>query len=412
MQRRAVYVPRLLGALTVAVAAACGGGGDKATAPGNSPATVTSNVATPASAVIASPINPTPSVVVKNSAGAPLANVRVTFVVTAGGGVVAGASKLTDATGIASVDSWTLGSTPGTNTLTATAGAKTATFTVTGTNTCVLSGGLTVGGTVTGNLSTSPCAAAGGTAAQSWSFQQPSGQTAVSFVMHPTGSPTFDTVLLLHRNTYAAFDRLIGFNDDDQTVAGGTTDSRVNAILGAGSYVISGNNFDAGVTGPFTITAEAWTGDIVNCRDAFITTGVTTNQTMTNSCNYQGTTQYVDPAEIYLAQGQQVQIDMTSTAFDPKLDLYLASGTPAGSDDNSGGGTSARIVYTAGAAGIFVIVPTAATASQVGAYTLSATSIAGGPVGPATLSAAAGTAIVKAPKHDGPRSAMPWQRQH
>ena len=412
MQRRAVYVPRLLGALTVAVAAACGGGGDKATAPGNSPATVTSNVATPASAVIASPINPTPSVVVKNSAGAPLANVRVTFVVTAGGGVVAGASKLTDATGIASVDSWTLGNTPGTNTLTATAGAKTATFTVTGTNTCVLSGGLTVGGTVTGNLSTSPCAAAGGTAAQSWSFQQPSGQTAVSFVMHPTGSPSFDTVLLLHRNTYAAFDRLIGFNDDDQTVAGGTTDSRVNAILGAGSYVISGNNFDAGVTGPFTITAEAWTGDIVNCRDAFITTGVTTNQTMTNSCNYQGTTQYVDPAEIYLAQGQQVQIDMTSTAFDPKLDLYLASGTPAGSDDNSGGGTSARIVYTAGAAGIFVIVPTAATASQVGAYTLSATSIAGGPVGPATLSAAAGTAIVKAPKHDGPRSAMPWQRQH
>ena len=47
--------------------------------------------------------------------------VPVTFDITAGGGSLTGASPLTDATGHASVGSWTLGSTPMLNVLTATA---------------------------------------------------------------------------------------------------------------------------------------------------------------------------------------------------------------------------------------------------------------------------------------------------
>ncbi len=408
MQRRATDISRMLGALLVA-ATACGGGGDKATAPNNSPASVTANVTTPASAVIASPINPTPSVVVKSSAGTALANIRVNFVVTAGGGTVVGGSKLTDASGIAAADSWTLGSTPGANTLTVTAGGAKTVFTVNATNTCALSGGISVGATVTGNLTTSPCALGDGTAAQSWSFPQPSGQTNVSFVMHPTGSPTFDTVLLLHRDSYAAFERLIGFNDDDQSGTP-TTDSRLDAILGAGTYVLSGNNFDAGVTGPFSITANVWDGEFKNCRDVFVTTGVTTNQTMATGCSY-STGQLVDPVGIYLAQGQQVRFDMSSSAFDPKLDLYqISSNVPIASDDNSGGGTSARITFTAATAGTYVLLATSPAVQQVGAYTLGVTGLANGPVGPAPTSGAGSSPVRK----DGPaarvRSLMPWQR--
>ena len=57
----------------------------------------------------------------------------VTFTVTGGGGSITGATAKTDSTGTARVGSWTLGTTPGVNTMTASApGAATVTFTATG----------------------------------------------------------------------------------------------------------------------------------------------------------------------------------------------------------------------------------------------------------------------------------------
>ena len=411
MQRGVTQAGRALGAMLgiVAITAAAACGSDKAAGPDNTPATVTANGTFPTSAVIASPINPAPSVVVRNSSGAPLPNVRVTFTVTAGNGSVLGASQLTDASGIATVDGWTLGDTPGAQTLTATAGGKTAVFSVNATNTCTISGTITAGGTVSGNLSTSPCAMGNGTAAQSWTFQQASGQSAVSFVMH---APTFDSVVLLHRNTFTRFDRILGFNDDDQSVL--TTDSRLNVIVGPGTYVVSGANYEPGATGPFTITAESWTGELANCDDAFITHGVTTNQTLTTSCQYTATGQSVDPVLLYLQQGEQVQVDMTSTVFDPKLDMYFSGSSPVAQDDNGGGGTSARITYTAPASGIYFVIATSPTAGQGGAYTLSTTLLAPAPAGPVASAplTSAGRAEVLAPKGGRHTSgdASLWQR--
>src|SRR5207245_3232620 len=58
------------------------------------------------------------------------------FAVAAGGGSVTGANETTTGSGIATVGSWTLGTTAGTNTLTATSGTlagSPVTFTATGT---------------------------------------------------------------------------------------------------------------------------------------------------------------------------------------------------------------------------------------------------------------------------------------
>jgi len=60
-----------------------------------------------------------PSVLVKDASGNPVAGRVVTFTVTAGGGSVTGAATTTGANGVATVGSWTLG-TSGPNTLTAT----------------------------------------------------------------------------------------------------------------------------------------------------------------------------------------------------------------------------------------------------------------------------------------------------
>jgi hypothetical protein len=58
-----------------------------------------------------------PAVRVLDEEGTPVANFGVTFVVTGGGGSVSGATQVTDAAGVARVGGWTLGATPGTNTL-------------------------------------------------------------------------------------------------------------------------------------------------------------------------------------------------------------------------------------------------------------------------------------------------------
>ena len=72
-----------------------------------------------------------PSVIIRDFGGVAAAGVPVTFRVTAGGGTISGGGRSgtsitvnTDEGGIASLDSWTLGTTPGVNTVSATAGVS------------------------------------------------------------------------------------------------------------------------------------------------------------------------------------------------------------------------------------------------------------------------------------------------
>src|SRR5207253_2990878 len=74
--------------------------------------------------------------VVKDANGNPVAQVAVTFAVAPGNGTITGASQTTNASGVATVGSWTLSATAGPNALTATSGSLSGspvTFTATGT---------------------------------------------------------------------------------------------------------------------------------------------------------------------------------------------------------------------------------------------------------------------------------------
>jgi hypothetical protein len=85
-------------------------------------ATAGTNVATP------------PAVLITDQFGNPVASVSVTFTVTGGGGSVSGSPAVTDANGIATLGSWTLGAVPGANSLQATSGSLPAVdFAATGT---------------------------------------------------------------------------------------------------------------------------------------------------------------------------------------------------------------------------------------------------------------------------------------
>ncbi len=79
----------------------------------------------------------TPPSVKLTDSGNPVAGASIVFAVTAGGGNITGDTAITDAGGIATIGSWTLGPTAGANTLTATAvdqGGAQVTFTATGTS--------------------------------------------------------------------------------------------------------------------------------------------------------------------------------------------------------------------------------------------------------------------------------------
>jgi hypothetical protein len=85
-----------------------------------SPTTIAANSATTQSATAGTVVATPPSVRVTDVSGNPVTGVVVNFAVTVGGGTIAPASVSTNASGIATLTSWTLGVVAGTNTVTAT----------------------------------------------------------------------------------------------------------------------------------------------------------------------------------------------------------------------------------------------------------------------------------------------------
>lgn len=104
-----------------------------ATGEPGAPANITKNAGDAQSAVVNTNVAVAPQVKITDSFNNPVPNVSVTFSPASGGGSVTGSPAMTDAAGLATVGSWQLGTTVGSNTLTATAGALDVTFTATGT---------------------------------------------------------------------------------------------------------------------------------------------------------------------------------------------------------------------------------------------------------------------------------------
>ncbi|MEQ8997398.1 MAG: trypsin-like peptidase domain-containing protein [Coleofasciculus sp. B1-GNL1-01] len=78
--------------------------------------------------------------------------------------------------------------------------------------------------------------------------------------------------------------------------------------------------------------------------------------------------------------GQQVQIDMTSGEIDSYLILLDPNGNDLAQDDDSGGGTNARLFVTLPSDGIYLLMANAYEAGQTGSYNLRAVAIGGNSV--------------------------------
>ena len=97
------------------------------------PANVTKVAGDGQSATAGTAVAVAPTVKVTDASSNPLSGVAVTFAVASGGGSIIGGNATTNASGLASVGTWTLGAAAGANTLTATvSGLTPVTFTATG----------------------------------------------------------------------------------------------------------------------------------------------------------------------------------------------------------------------------------------------------------------------------------------
>ena len=124
---------RGLAAAIVVVLAGCGGGGDGEPAPSPVPASIAVSAGDAQSARYGTAVAVSPAVTVRDARGAAVAGVDVSFTASAGGGTVTGATARTNASGLATVGSWTLGPAPGANTLRAAVGSLATSFTATAT---------------------------------------------------------------------------------------------------------------------------------------------------------------------------------------------------------------------------------------------------------------------------------------
>jgi hypothetical protein len=329
--------------------------------------TVTAQSATTQTGAAGAAVAAPPSVRVNDQTGAPMAGVAVTFAVTAGGGVLVGGSATTNASGIATVTSWTLGAAAGTNTVTATvAGLTPVTFTATSTaaDPCSTAAGYVLGSTASGSLSTTDCHLSSGEYVDLYSVNLPSAQ-AVSFTMISTA---MDTWLEL----YDGNGNIAAFNDDGD---GTGSNAQMKVFAPAGSYFVAGTSYDANELGAYTLSSASVAGN-VNCLEYWVVPGVIINGSVANTdCNFGGF--LTDEFLVILRPGQTLTLRLESTVVDAFLQLYDANGNLVQENDDGAGGTNSQIVYTYPAsstsAAYFFIDASTFDPGETGTYALTVT---------------------------------------
>lgn len=157
--------------------------------------------------------------------------------------------------------------------------------------------------------------------------------------------------------------------DDD---SGTGLNSSLHALIAEGTYVLGATSFDPGEVGAYTLSVSSVAQEVTGCvLNVWVSRGITTAQQISASdCDDAGS--FSDIFAIVLKPDQTVTITQTSGAVDAFLTLTDAFLTPVTTDDNSAGGTDARIVFTSGLAftEIFGIQAGTATAGETGSYSL------------------------------------------
>jgi len=309
------------------------------------------------------PLGPLPDsleVTLTGNDGQPLAGVPVKWQVTGGSATLSNAVRTTDGAGRSRVQA-TLGLALSPIAVLATAGnLPAATFSATSK---VVPFGL--GRTTSAALDAGSCTFQGGGSFDAYTLTLPGSATFTVWL----ASDSFDTELEMVDEQFS----LGGAFNLDSVPGGGVTNSFLKMIAAAGAYGIAAFAQNLGGSGSYTLTTAAAPVYADSClNDTWVTRGVTTQQELkTTDCVDTTGPYYFDSFQMVLVSGQTVTITEMSTAFDAELFLHSTSGAVV-FDNNSGGGTNARLSYTNTSSGaeVLSIRPSTAAVGATGAYTL------------------------------------------
>jgi Big-like domain-containing protein len=299
-------------------------------------------------------------VTVTGSDGNPLAGTPVTWKVTGGSATLSSTLRTTDPAGRARVQ-LALGLALSPIAVSASAGgAPPVSFSVTGR---VASYGL--GQTKSSALNGSSCTFVGGGPFDAYALTLPGAQTFTVSL----SADSFDATLEVVDESFA----LGGAFNLDSVPGKGVTNSFLKMIATGGAYGIAAGGQSLGAAGSYTLTTAAVAVYADSCLgDIWVTRGISTQQELKpTDCVDASGPYYFDPFQLILVSGQSVTITESSTAFDAELFVHASSGNSV-FDDNSGGGTNARLSYTNTSTGaeVLFILPSTAAVGATGAYTL------------------------------------------
>jgi hypothetical protein len=343
-----------------------------------------------------------PSVLVRDQHNNPVLNATVTFAVASGGGSVTGGTATTDASGVATVGSWRLGNTPGTNTLTASvSGVAAVTFTATGLDPCT-STALDVPASVNGELTTADCQLSPGDFADRYSITL----GAASALTLSLNSTAFDPLEVL----VDPQENIVAYNDD--RAGEDNLNAYIRILAAAGTYTLYATSALPGRTGAYSVSTATATGNVTLCPDeiqnmVWITPGVSTGQRLeTSDCNFGTTTPvYADLLAISMVAGRTYTITQTAATYQPFLALYDVTGNPVGEYQDAPG--LSRVTFTPTEDDFYVIEASSDVAGVTGAYVLS---VGATGTSASATAARAGSASRVLTGRKAPRSSVPTWR--
>jgi hypothetical protein len=139
-------------------------------------------------------------------------------------------------------------------------------------------------------------------------------------------------------------------------------------VPASGLLQIRANTMNKGDRGAFTIFATASQPPPISARPLSFGQSVSDALDQNDAVTNDGAT--VDAYAVRLTADQEIQLDLSSDDFDPKLELLTPTGLKVAEDDDGGPGTSARIRYVVPRAGLYQVRVTSVGSGQVGTYTL------------------------------------------
>lgn len=281
---------------------------------------------------------PTPlSARIADAGGNGKPGLAVTFAVTttSTGGSLSSTTATTDADGVATSGSWTLGTGQcAPQTVVASSGTFNPLTFVASTR-----GDVAVDGTATGALAAGDCVI-GGTLFDEFDLPTAFGAVNVSI----TGG--FGAVLQVITSDASTFSATAGA-------------SPMRLITAAGNKAVRATSATAGETGAYTVTVASTSSAVTDCSTPYIEVGVSTSQNLSPSdCTSNYKSVAGDGFLVYIAAGTSVRISETAQPLDALFAFLSPSGTVITERDRGGVGPAGTEVfnYTATVSGYYKIV--------------------------------------------------------